>query len=318
MSAQRGRLHIAVGVILDQATDRVLVARRPGHVHLGGLLEFPGGKLSPGELVRTALDRELQEELNIKVTEARPLLQIKHDYTSESVMLDVWLVTGWTGKPEGMEGQEIMWLQKDDLYASEFPDANRPIITAINLPAVYGITPDITVYEHEFFEMLEGKLKNGLRLIQFRNNRMDLASRCQALKKMHELCQNYGCRILLNGMPNMDLIKYIHGIHLPSRDLLSLAERPLGLDYLVAASCHNRAEIEHAGRIGIDFIALSPVNKTPSHENSVPIGWDHFAKLVIASNVPVYALGGMKMTDVDNALSCGAQGVAMISGLWDY
>ena len=317
MSSQLERMHIAVGVILDQATGKVLVARRPDHVHLGGLLEFPGGKLSPGELVRTALDRELQEELNINVTGARPLIQIKHDYASESVLLDVWLVTGWTGKPEGMEAQEIMWLPKDALSAAEFPVANRPIITALNLPTVYGITPDTPAYGDEFFTRLETELKNGLRLIQFRSKKLDEKSRCSTLKKIFELCHDYDSRVLLNGLHNLDLIKNSHGVHLTSEDLLSLEERPLGEDYLVAASCHNSVEMDHAGRIGIDFIVLSPVNESPSHKNSVPIGWDCFSKLVLDCNVPVYALGGMKMTDVDNALSSGGQGVAMISGLWN-
>ena len=101
------RLSIAVGVIPDQAGNNVLVSRRPGHVHLGGLWEFPGGKLQPAETVLEALVRELREELNISVNQARPLIKINHDYSSKSVCLDVWLITAWKGVPMGMEGQEI-------------------------------------------------------------------------------------------------------------------------------------------------------------------------------------------------------------------
>jgi mutator protein MutT len=60
------RVHVAVGVIVD-AQGRVLVARRAHEQHLGGLWEFPGGKLEPGERAEQALYRELKEELAIEV-----------------------------------------------------------------------------------------------------------------------------------------------------------------------------------------------------------------------------------------------------------
>ena len=315
MSIQHPRLHIAVGVILDQTAEKVLVARRPQHLHLGGLLEFPGGKLDPGETVRHALARELSEELNINVTSARPLIQIKHEYPDKAVLLDVWLVTGWSGMPAGREGQEIMWLQRSALAKSEFPEANRPIITAVNLPAVYGITPDLPVYDDGFFTGLKNNLENGLQLVQFRSKGLDRQSKHRVLREIYEICSEYGCRLLVNSTAGMTMPEYAHGLHLTSRELMGLESRPLGDGYLVAASCHDRIELEQACRIGIDFAVLSPVNKTASHENAEPIGWSGFSEFVQDCNIPVYALGGMKMADMEQAVSCGGQGVAMISGL---
>lgn len=317
MSVQHKRLHIAVGVILDKTADKVLVARRPEHLHLGGMLEFPGGKLDPGEHVRDALARELREELNINVTRARQLIQIKFDYPGKPVMLDVWLVTDWSGEPEGMEDQEIMWLHKKSLSNAEFPEANRPVITAVNLPSVYGITPDLADYDDHFFASLKDHLESGLKLLQFRSKRLDEQLKPGVQRQIYEMCCNYNCRLLINSADVRDLHESAHGLHLTGRDLLSLERRPLGEEYLVAASCHNRNEIEHACRIGVDFAVLSPVNKTASHDNVKPIGWNGFSEIVGDFNIPVYALGGMKITDMDKAFSSGGQGVAMISGLWN-
>lgn len=317
MSESRVRLHIAVGVVLDQAADKVLVARRPEHLHLGGLLEFPGGKLDPGEHVRDALARELREELNINVTRARPLIRINHDYTKESVLLDVWLVTDWSGEAEGMEDQEIMWLQKDALSKTEFPDADRSIITAVNLPAIYGITPDLAEYDGRFFARLEDILKNGLKLLQFRSKQLEEQSKLRVLRNIFDMCRDHNCRLLINGIAGEAMLDFTDGLHLTGRDLMSLEQRPLAEDCLIAASCHNPAEVEQACRIGADFAVLSPVNTTASHADIEPIGWDGFTDIVQECNIPVYALGGLKTTDMDKAISCGGQGIAMISGLFN-
>jgi 8-oxo-dGTP diphosphatase len=129
-STPRKRVHVAVGVISDGGT-RILVARRAQDAHQGGLWEFPGGKVEPGESVQDALRRELLEELAIEVRHCEPLLAIEHDYVDKSVLLDVWWIDAFDGEPEGREGQPLRWADVGELRGLEFPAANVPIITAI-------------------------------------------------------------------------------------------------------------------------------------------------------------------------------------------
>jgi len=304
-------------VILDQAGAKVLISRRPDHVHLGGLWEFPGGKIQPGETVLTALTRELSEELNITVNQARPLIQINHDYDEQSVRLDVWMVTAWSGVPAGMEGQELRWVNKDALSQLEFPGADHSIIAAVNLPPLYGITPDLPEYGPAFLQQLEYLLDGGLRLLQFRSKLPSNTEQLLIIKKLFSMCRLRNCRLLYNGMPESnEILEFSHGLHLPSRDLLNLERRPLNSDFMIAASCHNEHELMHACHIGVDFAVLSPVKVTTSHPDLAPLGWQSFANIVDVATIPVYALGGMSVTDINTAQSCGGQGVAMISGLW--
>ena len=81
-------IHVAVGAVVDEC-GRVLVTRRPDHVHQGGLWEFPGGKLEPGEDLARGLERELREELGIRVGSSEPLIRVQHDYGDRCVLLDV-------------------------------------------------------------------------------------------------------------------------------------------------------------------------------------------------------------------------------------
>jgi 8-oxo-dGTP diphosphatase len=68
----------------------VLIAQRPKGWHQGGLWEFPGGKVEPGEDGCAALQRELREELGIEITIARPLIRVRHRYADRAVLLDCW------------------------------------------------------------------------------------------------------------------------------------------------------------------------------------------------------------------------------------
>lgn len=131
-AADPKRVHVAVGVIVDDA-DRILIARRPDHLHQGGLWEFPGGKVECGEDVRQALQRELAEELEIVVEPLKltPLMEVCHDYSDKSVLLDVWWVRAFSGEARGVEGQELRWVDVAELEGFEFPVANRAIVQRV-------------------------------------------------------------------------------------------------------------------------------------------------------------------------------------------
>lgn len=120
-------VHVAVGVILN-ASQQVLIARRPIGSHQGGLWEFPGGKVEAGETLEQALFRELKEELAIDVSQCSPLVTIEHDYGDKLVLLDVCMVRAFTGEAVGMEGQVLRWIGLKQLCEYQFPAANKPIV----------------------------------------------------------------------------------------------------------------------------------------------------------------------------------------------
>ena len=129
--AGRSAVRVAVAVILDAEGERVLLARRPMHVHQGDLWEFPGGKVEPGETEKLALARELYEELGVAPVHCEPLLDIAHDYADKSVLLHVWLVTRFTGQARGNEGQPLRWIAIEKLHHYPLPAANGAIVARL-------------------------------------------------------------------------------------------------------------------------------------------------------------------------------------------
>jgi len=308
-------LHIAVAAIVDEH-NQILISRRPDHVHQGGLWEFPGGKVEQGETVLQALSRELHEELGVVPVNARPLIRVCHSYPELSVDLDVWKVEGIQGLTRGCEGQQIEWVSLKELHNRPFPAANRSIIRALQLPSRYLITPEPDSVGPDFTDAFKCALTNGIRLIQLRANRLSERQYRLLATEALALCRDHNARLLLNRLPETVLDVGADGVHLPAGRLLDHDARPLGPDYWVAASCHNQKEIDHAERIGVDFIMVSPVCSTLSHPKATPLGWNGFAALCGLATVPVYALGGLTDADMVKAYQHGAQGIAAIRGLW--
>lgn len=310
-----GRLHIAVGIVYDRTGDKVLIARRRPGSHQGGLWEFPGGKRTAGETRLAALQRELQEELDIHVDAARPLLCFDYDYPGRPVRLDVWMVDAWSGTPRGNEGQAVRWQDAAALDPAKFPAANRRIIRVLALPAVYFITPDLDDYGKVFLDRFVEVLQAGVRLARFRSLNLKGTQRRRVLEQLIELCNGYD-GILLGNDPSDAEVPGVGGRHLDSRELMQLQQRPADPVQWLAASCHNREELLQASRLGLDFCVLGPVKPTDSHPGAAVLGWERFAELAAGAGIPVYALGGLQPDDLDTARRHGAHGIAMISALW--
>lgn len=119
-------IHVAVGVIIKD--KKILIAQRMSGQHLEGFWEFPGGKLEKGESAESALARELEEELSIKVERSQFLFDLEYDYPEKSVKLSIFTVSEFVGRPLGAEGQPLVWCHIDELSNYTFPPANDPIV----------------------------------------------------------------------------------------------------------------------------------------------------------------------------------------------
>jgi mutator protein MutT len=126
-------LHVVAAALID-AHRRVLIAQRPAGKHLAGAWEFPGGKLEAGEAPAEGLERELREEIGVIIATPRPLMRLTHRYPHGEVLLDVWVVRRYRGRPRGLDGQALRWCDGAALAAADLLPADRPILAALRLP----------------------------------------------------------------------------------------------------------------------------------------------------------------------------------------
>lgn len=124
--------HKIIGVaVIWNNLEQILIDRRRAEGAMGGLWEFPGGKIEPGETVEECIQREIYEELGIEIAVGEHLITIDHTYTELRVTLTVHHCQHLAGVPQALECDEIRWVNLADLEHFAFPKANVQIIAAL-------------------------------------------------------------------------------------------------------------------------------------------------------------------------------------------
>ena len=309
-------VEVAAAILLREidGNTEFLLAQRPRGKVYSGYWEFPGGKVEPGESLRQALLRELQEELGIKIDRAWPWLSCEFTYPHARVRLKFFRVTSWHGEILPIEHSGFVWTKiGDSAPVSPVLPANGPILRALELPATYALTNATENGIDNELARLDRALNNGLRLIQIRDKALPDVDRRNFATSVMQLARRFNDTIVLvNDDESLASEIGAHGLHISSDRLSQISQRP-PFEW-VAASCHNAAELSLATALNLDFAVLSPVLPTASHTQTQSIGWERFANLIERSSLPIFALGGMKPEMLELARQKGAHGLAMMRG----
>lgn len=307
-------IHVVAGVLRD-TRGRILLARRTEGRDLAGAWEFPGGKVESGESPMQALKRELHEELGIDIGVAEALISVPQRYANKSIVLDVYTIQSYTGKPKGREKQALAWSPLEKLASYPMPPADRPVVAALTQPDMLAITPEFYGEKQSFLSCIERQLDSGIRLVQLRTQSPDGKKLKELALDIRTLCHAHGASLYIN--EDIALAKVLDcPVHLKSRQLMQADIVSQLADLSFSAACHTIEELTRAEMLAATFALLGPVLETKSHPEQKGIGWQGFNKLRNEVSLPIFALGGVGLKDLSVARSQGAQGVAGITGFW--
>jgi 8-oxo-dGTP diphosphatase len=127
-------LLVAAAALFDKS-GRVLITQRPQHKQLGGLWEFPGGKVETGEAPEHALARELKEELNLTVEPDAldPFAFASHAYPDFHLLMPLYVATQWRGELQldSNAAQAAKWVAPLELRAYAMPPADVVLVNRL-------------------------------------------------------------------------------------------------------------------------------------------------------------------------------------------
>jgi 8-oxo-dGTP diphosphatase len=307
-------VEVAAAVILHPDGSFLLGQRPVGKVY-SGYWEFPGGKVEAGERARDALVRELREELGVIVLRAYPWIVQRFVYPHAHVALNFFRVLEWQGEPRAIEHQALSWARVNDLRVAPILPANGPVLKALGLPAVLGITCAAQTGAALALERLDRALERELRFVMVREPQMPRHELQAFAREVVVRCRAAGAEVVVNGDTEVAIACGANGVHLPARTLLAARQRPEFA--LCGASCHDETELQQAQALGLDYAVVGPVAATPTHPGQPGLGWACFTQMIEGTAIPIFAIGGMLTTDLEQAWHSGAHGVAMIRGAWE-
>lgn len=346
MTTSPKQVSVAVAVIAnDKACPRFLLARRHAHQHQGGKLEFVGGKIEQGETAKSALIREVGEELGVNIGDCdiRKMGVICHDYGDKIVKLVVYWV--WldddtyqilANQCVGADNQALSWHSLNEVLAlqDELPAANAQILDWLTVPSVLPISDSLENLKKDgttFVARYKDLSKFGILRVRLSDDWQVVA---QELQTLADIRPDLGYLVpmgLLDFNKNLLEKLNIKGIHLTQNEMTQLSTQDWGAvqtlkklkayalaGLKITSSCHDKTSIDLVNhlqkKLPIWVVFVSPVKPTQTHPNALPIGFDGLAKLVQACDVPVWALGGLSLDDLSAVQNVGAVGVAGIRG----
>ncbi len=115
MKPRLAGLHYMVTAAIIRRRGKVLLAKRPSPGLLGGLWEFPGGKVEEGETLEMSLRREILEELGAEISVGEPFGVYRHAYTHFRITLHAFLCDLTAGEPESIQAAALAWVFPVDL-----------------------------------------------------------------------------------------------------------------------------------------------------------------------------------------------------------
>ena len=309
-------IHV-VAALIEDANGRILLTRRAEGGDFAGRWEFPGGKVDPGETPEQALARELEEELGIRVGDSSPLIRVPFRYPHKRIVLDVRHLHDWSGVPHGREQQALAWVPREQLRNYRMPDADCPVLAALEQPGIYRITPDLVAAhcDSQFEAEVAGALSASGCLIQLRLPSLDAEFRRRLVHRLADRLGDAKSRLLVNNDIHLARDAGI-GVQLRASQLTRLETRPLPAGQRVIASCHDAGELSRAVSLGADALLIGAIRATSSHPGQAALGWPAFERLRERCSLPMYAIGGLSPDDLAQARQHGAQGVAGIRAFW--
>lgn len=295
-------IHVAIAILNQQG--KTLIAWRDEHLHQGGQYEFAGGKVEHGETPMQACRREVLEEVGIDIEHWRYFDEIIHQYDDRMVHLHVFQAHVPIHLNHQIEPR-WQWVYRDELANFQFPSANQSIIQRLmwqpylKISAKFADIYQLNTQTQFYWRCLE-QLSISQAVAQLNiaiQQNPQILAQCIINQAIYQHCSS-------------DVQKMIKAIHLTEQQLLAKKQLDDGKSYI--ASCHSFESLKWAEQIGCDAVLCSPVQKTATHPDVEPLGWETFQQWANNSLSMIFALGGVQPNDLSRVRECGGFGVAGI------
>ncbi len=180
---------------------------------------------------------------------------------------------------------------------------------------LYLITDRKQAHGRDLSDVIEDALKGGVKAVQLREKGLSGNPLFELAKGLRAVTKRYNAKLFINDRVDIAIAVDADGVHLGQTSFSAVdARKLLGSKKLIGVSTHSVKEARNAQKHGADFITFGPVFYTKSKARyGEPLGIERLKEVVKAVNIPVFAIGGIKLKNIKDAMAAAVNGVSMIS-----
>ncbi|MGQ9619190.1 MAG: thiamine phosphate synthase [Candidatus Aminicenantia bacterium] len=168
-----------------------------------------------------------------------------------------------------------------------------------------------------FFEMIKEAVRGGITALQLREKEISTRDFIEEALKVKELIKGERILFIINDRVDIALAVDADGVHLGNEDMpVDMARKILGKKFIIGASAHSVEEAIEKERMGVNYIAVSPVFSTPTKPDAgPPLGLEGIKEMRKFVRVPLIGIGGINKENIEEVIKSGADGVAVVSAI---
>ena len=185
------------------------------------------------------------------------------------------------------------------------------------LPPIYPITDKNLAHRASHLSIVTELVRGGARLVQIRDKFTPIQDLLRDLCRCVEFASSKNVTLVVNDRCDLALSSGAMGVHLGQDDLPPEAARKiLGPGKIIGFSAHSLAQVQKAQHLPIQYVGFGPIFPTATKADAAPdVGLKRLAKACQSSAIPLVAIGGIALGQVQEVLETGASSVAVISAL---
>ncbi|WP_042707806.1 thiamine phosphate synthase [Methanobrevibacter wolinii] len=184
--------------------------------------------------------------------------------------------------------------------------------------SLYLVTNSKNKRNQEFLDIIEESIKGGVSIVQVREKELDLIPFYEKAKAVKEITDKYNIPLIINDRLSIAIGLGADGAHVGQEDIDgSIARDILGPDRILGISAQTVEQAKKAEKDGADYIGCGAVFPTSTKEDADSVSIEEFKKIKEAVNIPVVAIGGIKIDNVKDLKGTNADGISVVSAIMD-
>lgn len=181
---------------------------------------------------------------------------------------------------------------------------------------IYLVTDEKACNGKDFYKCIEESIKGGVKIVQLREKNSSTKDFYEKTLKVKEICKNYGALFIINDRLDIAQAVEADGVHLGQTDMpIEKARKILKNKFLIGATARNAKEAKKAELLGADYIGSGAIFGTNTKDNAKKLEMEDLKKIVNSVKIPVFAIGGINISNVSLLKNIGLQGICLVSGI---